>query len=248
MIASAVASSLSLNDRVVELLRSVDYRRADSADDREAIYRLRYDAYLRGGEIPPSFSRRFTDRVDDDDNTWNFGVRIDGLLAGSIRLSVTIPGCRRLPALGVFSDFLLPQIEAGKTIVDPTRFVADRASSRRHPELPYVVLRIPWIAMTYFKADLMLAAIRAEHQAFYRRMWGCRVVCPPRPYPALRSHISLLTCEHAAVKDEVHRRYPFFQSDPVERTLLFERKPRVQETGSKRDISQASSGPPVGAS
>jgi len=78
--------------------------------------------------------------------------------------------------------------------------------------------------MTYFKADLMLAAVRAEHQAFYRRLWGCQVVCPPRPYPGLHSHISLMTCEHATVQDQVHRRYHFFQSDAVERKLLFERE------------------------
>jgi hypothetical protein len=231
MIVSELASSLSLNVRVAQLLRRVDYQRADSVDQREAIYRLRYDAYLREGEISPSFSKRFTDRVDDEENTWNFGVYIDGLLAGSIRLSVTIPGCKRLPALGVFSDVLLPEIDAGRTIVDPTRFVADRASSKRHPELPYIILRLPWMAMTHFKADLMLAAVRAEHQAFYRRLWGCQVVCPPRPYPGLNSHISLLTCEHAVVKDEVHRRYPFFQSDVLEREMLFEREHELRVEG-----------------
>jgi len=221
---NAKASSPSLSDRVAQLLPRVEYRRADSVERREAIYRLRYDAYLRGGEIAPNFSKRFTDRVDDDSNTWGFGVYIDGSLAGSIRLSVTIPGCSRLPALGVFSDVLAPHIDAGKTIIDPTRFVADHASSKRHPELPYIVLRLPWIAMTYFKADLMLVAVRAEHQAFYRRLWGCQVICSPRPYPGLSSHISLMTCDHGAVQDQVHRRYPFFQSDAFERKRLFERE------------------------
>src|SRR5271166_510068 len=159
MLAGSLAASSSLSDRVAQLLRRVEYRRADSAGSREAIYRLRYDAYLREGEIPPSFTKRFTDKVDDEVNTWIFGVHIDGVLAGSIRLSVTISGHARLPALGVFSDVLSPQIDAGKTIVDPTRFVAERASSRRHPELPYITLRLPWMAMAFFKADWMLAAV-----------------------------------------------------------------------------------------
>jgi N-acyl amino acid synthase FeeM len=224
MLADSVASPSRLNDRVTQLLRRVEYRRAEGAEEKEAIFRLRYDAYLRGGEIAPSLSRRFTDPVDDEENTWNFGVYIDDMLAGSIRLSVTVPGCKTLPSVGVFPDVLSPEIEAGTTIIDPTRFVADRASSKRHPELPYIILRLPWIAMEYFKADLMLAAVRPEHQAFYKRLFGCRAICPPRPYPGLHSQISLMTCDYAVVQDQVHRRHPYFRSNFLERRTLFERE------------------------
>src|SRR5258708_40179764 len=89
--------------RVGLLLQRVDYRRAKRAEDGAAIFRLRYDAYLREGAIAPNFTDEFSDPVDDRENVWIFGVYIDGRLASSIRLSITIPGCTEIPALDVFS-------------------------------------------------------------------------------------------------------------------------------------------------
>jgi hypothetical protein len=83
MVASVVASASSFGDRIAQLLRKVEYRRAESTDEREAIFRLRYQAYLREGAIGPNSSKRFTDPVDNQANTWNFGVYIDDVLAGS---------------------------------------------------------------------------------------------------------------------------------------------------------------------
>jgi len=236
MPASPGAYSSSFSDRIAQLLRRVEYRRADSADDREAIFRLRHDAYLREGEIGPLPSRRFSDHVDDEPNTFNFGVYIDGALAGAIRLSVSMPGGARLPAIEVFEDILSPEIQAGKTFVDPSKFVADYASSKRHPELPYVILRVAWVAMGHFKADLMLGAIRVEHLAFYKRLWRCRVICPPRPYPGLCTPVCLVTVDYPAVRGEVHRRFPFFRSGVHEQKMLFDRGQSDERTISQKSI------------
>src|SRR3954463_6077579 len=124
MSAVAMLRPNTLNDRVMELLQRVDYRLARTAQDRESIYALRYDAYLREGAIAPNSSKRFADPVDEQENTWIFGVYIDGSLASSIRLSVTTARSKDVPALHVFSDLLAGEIENGRTIVDPTRFVA----------------------------------------------------------------------------------------------------------------------------
>ena len=147
----------------------MDYRRAETAEEREAIFRLRYQAYLREGAIAPSPSERFADPLDEAANAWIFGVYVDGELASSIRLHVASRQSPDLPALNVFSDLLSPEIGAGKTIIDPTRFVADRSASRRYPELCYVTTRLAWLASEYFHTSLLLATVRAEHQAFYRR-------------------------------------------------------------------------------
>ena len=219
----------SLVDRVQELLQRVDYRRAETTDERAAIFRLRYQAYLREGAISPNPSGQFSDPVDDRENCWIFGVYIDGKLASSIRLSITIPGCIDIPALDVFSDVLLGDILAGQKFIDPTRFVADREMSRAFPELPYVTLRLPWLALEYFDADFMLAAVRAEHQAFYKRLWGSKAVCEARPYPNLQKPISLMTLKYRTVRDRVYRRYPFFHSSQFERRMLFDRNRKVPQ-------------------
>jgi hypothetical protein len=209
------------------LLERVDYRRADTHEDREAIFRLRYAAYRREGAIPQSASERFCDALDDTDNAWIFGLYIEGELASSIRMHVASRQSPVLPALNVFSDLLSPEIAAGKTIVDPTRFVIDRNASRRYPELCYVTTRLAWLASEYFNAHLLLATVRAEHQAFYRRVFGHRLVCEPRDYPSLTKPICLMALDYALARERVVQRQPFFRSTVFERRMLFARAPAL---------------------
>jgi len=226
--ASAASSSIrlatshqSLNDRVAELLGRVDCRLAETAEDRDAIFRLRYRAYLNEGAIAPNDAEVYSDSFDDTRNAWIFGVHIDGELAASIRLHVAGPTSRELPALKVFPDILQPAIEAGKIVVDPTRFVTDRAASRRFPTLCYVTARLAWLACEYFNADLLLATVRHEHQAFYRRVFGHRLICEPRHYPSLTKPICMMALDYALGKNSVLQRHPFFRSSHFERRMLF---------------------------
>ena len=219
----------TLSDRVLSLLERVDYRRADTPEDREAIYRLRYAAYLREGAIVPNASERYCDALDDTDNNWTFGVYIDGQLASSIRLHVATRQSPVLPALNVFSDLLSPEIAGGKTIVDPTRFVVDRAASRRYPELCYVTTRLAWLASEFFNTNLLLATVRAEHQAFYQRVFGHRLICEPRHYPSLTKPICLMALDYALARERVVQRNPFFRSTVFERRMLFARAPALAQ-------------------
>ena len=229
MSALAARAPGSFVDRVDRLLERVDYRRADTREERSAIFRLRHEAYLREGAIVPRLSGEFTDPFDDEANAWIFGVYVDGELASSIRLNITVPGASRFPTLDVFPEALARDVVDGKCFVDPTRFVADRVASRRYPELPYVTVRLPWMASEYFKADYLLAAVREEHQAFYKRLLGHEVICEARPYPNLQKPISLMRLDYAAARERVLRRYPFFRSSYFERRMLFEREIAVAQ-------------------
>jgi N-acyl-L-homoserine lactone synthetase len=214
----------SLSDRVIALLRRIDYRRADTLEEKEAIFKLRYAAYLREGAIPPNASERFCDALDNTDNAWIFGIYVEGELVSSIRLHVATRQLPKLPALGVFSDLLSPTLAAGRTIVDPTRFVIDRTASRRYPQLCYVTTRLAWLASEYFNTNLLLATVRAEHQAFYRRVFGHRLICEPRHYPSLIKPICLMALDYRLTRQRVVQRYPFFRSTVAERRALFERE------------------------
>lgn len=224
------ASPLPFSERISALLEKVDYRLAVTDEDRDAIYRLRYDAYLKEGAIPPSFARRFSDKYDDLDNCLSYAVFVDGELAASLRLHVASASYPKLPALGVFADILVPRLEAGLTIIDPTRFVIDQAIARRHPELPYVTTRIGWMAGEYFRADMILATVRTEHQAFYKRVFGHQTIADARLYPTLIKPLSLMILDYFAMKDRVHQRYPFFRSTLFERRMLFDLAAAVPAT------------------
>jgi N-acyl-L-homoserine lactone synthetase len=221
MAASAALLPLGLADRVQLLLQRVEYRRADTDDDREAIYRLRYDAYLREGAIEPSFGRRFSDAYDDLDNAWIVGTHLDGRLVSSMRIHVGTSDYPEMVASNVFPEYVRPELDAGKTIIDPTRFVVDPAMARAYPDLSYVTVRIGHMAAEHFDADIVLATVRAEHQAFYKRVFGHTTVCPPRPYPTLIKPLSLMMLDYPANRDEIMRRYPFFGSTAAERVAVF---------------------------
>ena len=186
------------------------------------IFRLRYEAYRQEGAIEPNLSRSFSDRFDTLANAHIFGVYLDGELVSSMRLSISTPECPEIPALGVFSDILAPEIAAGRTIIDPTRFVVSPKIARSAPKISHVTARIGWMACEYFHADMVLATVRVEHQAFYRRMFGHKVMSEARHYPSLKKPISLMGLEYAAAKEKVHQRYPFFRSTYFERKMLFE--------------------------
>jgi hypothetical protein len=209
-------------ENVTSLLERVEFRRADSAAAREAIFRLRYEGYLHAGTIGANPFRRFTDEFDDMPNSILVGLHIDDDLVASIRISVATRDYPDIPAMRVFKDILGPMVETGRIVVDPTRNVVSLAGARLYPKLPYLTARVGWLAGEYFRADLILATVRTEHQAFFRRTFGHRLICDARPYPALQKPISLMTLEYQQEKERVLRRYPFYASTAAERRSLFE--------------------------
>ena len=118
-------------------------------------------------------------------------------------------------------------VDAGKVIIDPTRFVVDPQAARVYPELPYVTVRVGHMAAEHFDADIVLATVRAEHQAFYKRVFGHTTVCPPREYPTLIKPLSLMMLDYPAERDRIARRYPFFTSTAAERASLYGRPGKV---------------------
>jgi hypothetical protein len=219
-------------DRGIELLDQVDYRLAETEAEKDAIYQLRYEAYLNEKAIEPNRQHRVTDRFDDLPNSWTFGVYWEGVLTSSIRISVASPEHSETPSLDVFPDLLRPELDRGKVLVDPTRFVADPARARRFPELPYMTLRLAYVACSYFNADIGLATVRSEHQAFYRRVFLHQALSQPRDYPGLTKPICLMAVDFPAMRDKVFARYPYLRSSYFERRKLFERASERPAAGS----------------
>lgn len=228
----------SLAERVSQLLQRVAYQRVDTDEDREAIYRLRYDAYLDEGAIEPSFGHRFSDKYDDLDNAWTIGVRMGGHFVSSMRIHVATQDYPEMVATDVFPDAVNPLLEAGNVIVDPTRLVVDPGPAGAVPGLAYLTVRIGTMAAEYFHADYVLATVRAEHQAFYRKVFDAKVICDPRPYPGLIKPLSLMMLNLDEVRDRVAARYPFFVSSRAEQAALFGYPPGFeQQIGPVRPVA-----------
>jgi hypothetical protein len=204
-------------------LDQVDYRLAQSPEEKDEIYRLRYRAYLREGAIQPSTDGRVIDQYEDAPNAWTFGVYFHGELYSSIRVSVLTSEWRMSPSVELFGDVLHPELDKGKVIIDSTRFVADPEKARNFPELPYVTVRLGSMAGVHYNADYGLAIVRPEHQAFYRRVFLHETWCEPRTYPGLVKPVGLMAAHLPTVRDRVLARYPFLRSSAFERRTLFNR-------------------------
>jgi hypothetical protein len=201
----------SFFDRIARLSDRIDYRIADCDERRKAIFRLRHQAYVRDGTILPSAPGIFSDRYDEIGNFYLFGLYIDDELGSSVRLHVLSREHPYSPSLEIFSDVLQPELNAGKVIIDATCFVADANIARLHRELPYATFRLCILAARYFGADYALAAVRAEHQAFYRRAFNNQLICEPRPYRSLAKPIGLMAVHYPSEADQLGQRYPFFR-------------------------------------
>ena len=209
--------------RSSDLLDHVDYRLAQTPEEKEEIYNLRYRAYLREGAVKESLDQRVTDQYDDLPNSWTFGIYIRGELFSSVRISVLTREWRQSCSAEAFGEILFPRLDRGEIIIDPTRFVADPEKAKRFPELPYVTLRLAYLACEYFNANIGLAIVRAEHQAFYRRVFMHETIAEPRFFPGLLKPVGLMAADFPAMREKVFQRYPMMRSTAFERRMLFER-------------------------
>ncbi len=207
--------------KLLKYLQEADYRVARSEREREEIFKLRYDAYMREGAIKPNTTGRYHDAYDDMDNCWIFGISLNDHLASSIRCHIISPDNPKGPALDVFPDIIRPMLDEGKTLIDPTRFVTNENISELYPEIPFMTLRVPCMAFVHFDADYCLATVRKEHAAFYRRVFKAEILCEPRPYPGLNAPICLLKANVNLFRDQIVNRYPIFESSLTERRMIF---------------------------
>src|SRR3954466_9146088 len=228
---SAAEAVEMVPERSQDPLEHVDYRLAESAEEKDEIYRLRYRAYLREGAILPSESERVIDRYDDSPNAWTFGIYIHGELFSSIRVSVLTSRWRGSPSSEMFADILHPELDRGRIVIDPTRFVADPEKAKRFPELPYVTVRLGWMACCHFNADIGLANVRPEHRAFYRKVFLQEPLGEPRLFPGLIKPVGLMAAHYPSIREKVFQRFPFMRSTAFERRMLFERAGHAPSTG-----------------
>jgi hypothetical protein len=236
------------NVRGAGLFDRVDYRLIETPEEKDLIYLMRYRAYLHGGLISPSETRRVTDRYDDAPNVWLFGIFVDGELCGSFRLHVLTSEWRYSYTTELFGDILHERLDRGEVFIDPARFTADPEKARRFPELPYLTVRLAYMACDYFNADTGLAMVRTDHQAFYRRVLLSETISEPRPFPGWNTRqVILMASDFPKVRERILTRFPIMRSNAFERRMLFERA-NEHKAFSRPLLVPAQVSPPTAAS
>ncbi len=205
------------------LFDRIDYRLVETPEEKERIYSLRYRGYLHGGLISASQSERVCDQYEDAPNAWTFGIYVDDELCSSLRLHVLTSEWRMSYTADAFGDVLHPRLDRGEVFIDPARFVADPEKAKRFPELPYLTLRLAYLACEYFNASTGLALVRAEHQGFYRRVFLHEPITEPRSTPNLLIKVALMASDFRNLREKVLTRFPIMRSSAFERRMLFDR-------------------------
>jgi len=227
---SEEARTSAFTQNVLSVLERVEYRLCEKGEDLEALYRLRYEAYVQAGMVKPDASRMVTDIFDTLPNAYCFGVYYEGRLVSTLRIHHVNAETPLSPSAEVFGDVLMQRLADGESFVDPSRFAADAEASANIRVLPYITLRLAVVACRYFNPTYCLTAIKEEHQGFYRRIFGSVEAVPPRTYPGLTVPVHLYESRCAVNMDRTVRRFPFFDSTASEQRLLFER-PTTGELG-----------------
>ena len=212
-----------------ELLERVDYRPIETPEEKDQLYVMRYKAYRQGGLIPPSEAGRYSDPYDDAPNALTFGIYVDGELCSSLRLHVLTPERRMSYTTELFGDVLHPRLDKGEVFVDPARFVADPEKAHRFPKLPYLTLRLAYLACEHFNADTGLALVRAGHQGFYRHVFMHETIAPPRQFPNALAKVALMASDFRMSREQVLTRFPILRSSAFERQILFQRRRHAAE-------------------
>lgn len=212
---------------VFATLERTEYRRCESGEDLEDIYRLRYDAYRLNDLVPENPDRMVTDEFDDLPNCHRFGIYIDGHLASTIRLHAVTAATPYSPSTSVYPEQLLPRLRAGERFIDPSRFAAHPEWSRTYPQLPYLTLRLAGMACFHFNAPYCISMIREDHAAFYKRVYKSRPIGEARPYGGVINCMALLyQADVLAIQNETFARFPFFWSSKLEQRMMFGRPPK----------------------
>jgi hypothetical protein len=221
---SGANPSSPLSVQAAGLFDRVDCRLIETPEERDSVYLMRYRAYLHGGLISPSKSRRIIDCYDDAPNAWIFGIYVDGELCSALRLHVLTSEWRMSYSTELFGDVLHSRLDRGEVFIDPARFSADPEKSQRFPELPYLTLRLAYLACEYFNADTGLAMVRTDHHAFYRRVFLHETLSEPRAFPGWHSKkVVLMASDFRSLRERVLARFPIMRSTPAERRMLFHR-------------------------
>jgi hypothetical protein len=222
--ASDHPSALSIQ-RIAQLSnfsKRVTCRIARSYVERDAIFKLRYQSYLRAGLISQNSFRRYVEPADHAANACLLGLYVDRRLVSSLRLQI---GCATDPnfaSLKLFPHVLKPPLRGNKTVIDMSCVATDGELARLYVWLPYLILRSWIMAAEHFHADYIAAAVRPQHQLFYKRALSCELHSELRVLPNHLAGVGLVTLDFATSAKRLYENFPFLRSTPSERQQLFE--------------------------
>jgi hypothetical protein len=229
---AASENRAALSTRLAELSASsqrLTCKVAKSYGERDAIFKLRYQSYLRAQVISQNPFRRYIEAADHASNAYLIGLYLDGKLVSSLRVQVGSSITPNIASLELFPQLVGPLLGSNNTLVEMNCVTTDTGISGPYIWLPYLTLR-PWIlAAEHFNADYIVAIIRPQYRPFYQRVLGCELHADLRQPPHRLGSVALATLDFVTSAKRLYENLPFLRSTPFERQRLFEHDTPVSQ-------------------
>lgn len=165
---------------------------ANTPEQRELVYRLRYACYRRKGSIDVRDDEQFSDHYDQLPNSFSFLVRTPEQPAlATVRISVVRPdlGWTDSPVQHVYGDHPALQAMGCESYVEASRLCFGRQARRD----TFVGLVGNMAALAeFYGAEWLAACPRVEHSEIYQRMFGFKPLAAPRQYFGVKFETQLL--------------------------------------------------------
>ena len=142
-------------------------RKANGQDELEAIFRLRYDSYLRKGYISPNPNGIMVDEWDELSTTTHFVAMENGGLLGAVRL--VMDSTKSLPMERVFPEVINQLRKQGRKVAEASTLVAEvRSDSTR--KLWVILCKALWEEAEARHIDDLCVTVTQNHLGFYKRL------------------------------------------------------------------------------
>ena len=171
--------------------RGLDHFLASTPSQRDAIFKLRYDAYYGHELIRGSGKESLSDWQDDESSSLIYGITLHGSLVSTIRLSVISRKQKACATYSMFREHLDPIISDGKKILDGSRLAVNCSNSASRRSVVLYTLSLAAAYSASVRADRGTIIARHSHVPFYER-YGFDLVSGPFSYHEALTPLSLM--------------------------------------------------------
>jgi N-acyl-L-homoserine lactone synthetase len=148
--------------------REVAVRIAAGRDELSAIYRLRYEAYLRKGYISPNSSGMKTDEWDELSTTIQFVALNEGKVVGAVRLVLDSP--KGLPMERVFPREVADLRAQGRKVAEASTLVVDTCNYEPAQRTWLRLCKALWQEAEAQRVNDLCIALTRNHLNLYRSL------------------------------------------------------------------------------
>jgi hypothetical protein len=214
------AAQSALANRILNAMDAIEYRRVRTVEDLEPVMALRAASY-RHYSVYADDSQPMTDACDLDPQCFTYAIHYRDTLVATLRIHIVTAQNPVSNSVRFFPAAMKPLLDQGLTFMDPTRFAIDLDAGREVPGLPFIALRLGFLAAKHFATDYCLSMIREEHEAFYRRVFRATQVTSYTQFPVFNPRYALFSSPKT-LEQPICDTFPLFCSTATERRLLFD--------------------------